>query len=104
MAKVTYITQDGERVEVEGAEGNLMEIALDNAVEGIDGSCGGVCSCQTCHLYIPVDWIGKTGKAGDDEDAVFSSNEFYKERSRLGCQIEMSEELDGLVVEVAPSY
>ena len=104
MPKVTYITKDGERIEVDNAEGNLMEIALDNAVEGIDGSCGGVCSCQTCHLYIPEDWIGKTGKAGDDEEAVLSSNEFYTDRSRLGCQIEMKDELDGLVVEVAPSY
>jgi len=104
MAKVTYITQDGNKVEVDNAEGNLMEIALDNAVEGIDGSCGGVCSCSTCHVYIPEAWKAKVGPGNDDEEAVLSSNEFNTDRSRLGCQIEMNEDLDGLVVEVAPSY
>ncbi|HAR65051.1 MAG TPA: hypothetical protein DCR55_02400 [Lentisphaeria bacterium] len=48
--KVTYITPDAETVVVENAEGSLMGIAVDNQVDGIEGACGGVCSCATCHV------------------------------------------------------
>jgi ferredoxin, 2Fe-2S len=102
MPKVTFIQQDGERVVVENAVGNLMEIAIDNNVEGITGDCGGVCSCSTCHVYIPSEWQNKVGSADDAERDTLSFNEHHKPNSRLGCQVELSTDLDGLVVEVAP--
>jgi len=102
MPKITYIQQNGEKVFVDDADGNLMEIATDNDVEGITGDCGGVCSCSTCHVYIPPQWQDKVGLAEDMELDILEFNEYQKPNSRLGCQVEMTEDLDGLEVEVAP--
>jgi 2Fe-2S ferredoxin len=102
MPKVTFIQPNGERVVVDNAAGTLMEIALDHDVDGITGNCGGVCSCSTCHVYIPPEWPSLVGGAGALELETLSFNDHQKPNSRLCCQIEMTEELDGLVVEVAP--
>ena len=102
MAQVTFIQQDGERVVVEDALGTLMEIATDHDVEGITGDCGGVCSCSTCHVYVAPEWQDKFGTAGEMEMDTLDFNEQKKPNSRLCCQMEMTEELDGLIVEVAP--
>ena len=103
MPRLTFIQQDGGKVVVENAVGNLMEIATEHDVEGITGDCGGVCSCSTCHIYIPTEWQEKIGPADDTESDTLEFNEHQKPNSRLGCQIEMTDELDGLVVEVAPA-
>jgi 2Fe-2S ferredoxin len=100
MAKVTFITPDGNKVVVENAVGTLMEIAVVNGVDGIDGSCGGVCSCGTCHVKVPRDWMAKVGPANETEQDLLNLENTRTEYSRLGCQIEMTEALDGLVVEV----
>ena len=78
-----------------------MEVATENDVEGIDGSCGGVCSCQTCHVRVKPEWVEKVGKAEETEQDLLDMEDQACERSRLCCQIEMTDELDGLVVEVA---
>jgi ferredoxin, 2Fe-2S len=103
MPKVTFITQDGSEIVVNDARGNLMEIATDNDVEGITGDCGGVCSCSTCHVYIPEEWQERVGPAEGQELDTLEFNDHRRPNSRLGCQIELSDDLDGLVVEVAPS-
>jgi len=103
MPKITFIQQNGEKVVVEDADGNLMEIATDHGVEGISGDCGGVCSCSTCHVYIPPEWQEKVGPTGDMEGDTLEFNEHQRPNSRLSCQIEMSDELNGLEVEVAPN-
>ncbi|MGJ8638119.1 MAG: 2Fe-2S iron-sulfur cluster-binding protein [Opitutaceae bacterium] len=100
MATVTFIKEDGEKVVVEDAVGSLMEIATDNDIEGIDGDCGGVCSCSTCHVKVHRDWIEKLGKVSEIETELLELEDTTDERSRLCCQIEMSEEYDGLVVEI----
>ena len=102
MAKVTYITPSGNEVVVEDAIGNLMEIAREYAVEGIEGACSGCCSCATCHVRVKPEWLDKTGRATEAEQDLIDLESDTDERSRLSCQIEMSDELDGLVVEVAP--
>jgi len=102
MPKVTFIQTNGERIVVENATGTLMEIAIDHDIEGITGDCGGVCSCSTCHVYVPPEWQGRVGEAGAMELDTLSFNDHRKPNSRLSCQIEMTEALDGLVVEVAP--
>lgn len=102
MANVTFIQQNGEKVVVEDAVGTLMEIATENDVEGITGDCGGVCSCSTCHVYVAPEWIEKLDPADELEIDTLDFNEHKKPNSRLGCQIEMTEALDQLVVEVAP--
>jgi len=102
MAKITFIQQDGEKVIVEDAVGTLMEIATDHDVEGITGDCGGVGSCSTCHVYVAPEWQNKLSNAEDLEIDTLDFNDHKKSNSRLCCQIEMSDDLDGLVVEVAP--
>ena len=102
MPKVTYIQQNEKKVVADDAVGNLMEIATHNEVEGITGDCGGVCSCSTCHVYIPPEWQDKVGPAEDIEQDTLDFNEHQKPNSRLCCQIEMTKKLDGLEVHIAP--
>ena len=102
MANVTFIKADGEEVLIENAQGTLMEIATENDIEGIDGACGGVCSCATCHVKVKAEWLEKVGKPEETEQDILDFETETDDRSRLCCQIEMSDELDGLVVEVVP--
>ncbi len=78
-----------------------MEIATQHDVKGIEGSCGGVCSCGTCHVWVQPEWLERVGQASEIERDILDLEGNGNERSRLCCQIEMSTELDGLVVEVA---
>jgi 2Fe-2S ferredoxin len=102
MAKVTFITADGKEIVEENGAGSVMEIAQQNQVPGIEGACGGCCSCATCHVRVHPDWIEKTGRATESEQDLLDLESEACDRSRLSCQIELTEELDGLVVEVAP--
>ncbi len=102
MPKVTFLTPDDSRIVVDDGHGTLMEIARDHNVEGIDGSCGGVCSCATCHVKILPEWLSRVGPADPTEQDLLDLNDGTDRRSRLSCQIEMNDKLDGLVVEVVP--
>ena len=103
MPQITYIEASGNRIVVDDAavESNLMEIATDYDVAGIEGSCGGVCSCATCHVHVAPEWMERVGPASETERDVLEFEPNNSERSRLCCQIEMTEELDGIVVAVA---
>jgi len=100
MPTVTFITADGEKSVIENAEGSLMDIAVDNDIEGIDGACGGVCSCATCHVKVPAEWRQRVGSATEAEKDIFEFEDEADESSRLGCQVELTSELDGLTVHV----
>ncbi|HCD80035.1 MAG TPA: 2Fe-2S ferredoxin, partial [Alphaproteobacteria bacterium] len=63
---------------------------------GIDADCGGECSCATCHVIVDPDWFAKTGGPSEDEEDMLDLAFGLTETSRLGCQIEMSDALDGL--------
>jgi 2Fe-2S ferredoxin len=101
MAKITFITQDDETIELEGQSGSLMALAVENGVSGIDGDCGGVCSCATCHVHVKPEQMSKTGEAGEIEKDMLELDDNANEYSRLCCQIEISDELDGLILTVA---
>ncbi len=103
MATVTFKQEDGSETKLQDVSGNLMEIAVDNDIAGITGDCGGVCSCSTCHVYVDAAWQEKVGAAGSDESDTLEFVDSCKPSSRLGCQIEVYDELNGLVVEVAPT-
>ena len=82
---------------------SLMELGKQNGVAGIMGECGGGCACATCHVYVEEDWFEKVGKPDEIEFAMLDMvADVIKDNSRLGCQIKMSPELDGLAVTVAP--
>jgi len=83
---------------------SLMELAKQNGVEGIFGDCGGGCACATCHIYVEGDWMDKVGQPDDIEFAMLDMvADVMKDNSRLGCQIKMKPELDGIAITVAPS-
>ena len=103
MAKVTYIQPDGTPRTCVNFEGmTVMHLAVGNLVDGIDALCGGVMQCGTCHCYIAPEWSERVGLPSDDEQAMLDALEGVEIRptSRLSCQIQLSEELDGLVVQV----
>lgn len=75
-----------------------MQIAKDHLVPGIDADCGGTCACGTCHVMIAQEWMGKTGRASDEELQMLDLNPEKFDTSRLACQIMVSEDLDGMVV------
>ncbi|MEH6504399.1 MAG: 2Fe-2S iron-sulfur cluster-binding protein [Cycloclasticus sp.] len=99
MIKVTYIEINGESREVEVEEGsNLMDAAVDNMIPGIDGDCGGVCACATCHVHVDAAWKNKLEPMGETEDSMLDLTDSRDESSRLACQITATAELDGLVL------
>ncbi len=100
MPKVTYVTPSGDEIVVNSEEPNLMRAAVTNQVEGILGDCGGVASCATCHVHIHPQWIDKVGPATDIEQGMLELEDNATEYSRLGCQVKLTPELDGLVVRV----
>ena len=101
MPKVTFITPDGEEKTLDCPDNtDLMSTAVDNQVEGIPGDCGGVASCATCHVHVDPEWIGKVGPATEMEKDVLEFEDNTTECSRLGCQVFMTPELDGLIVKV----
>ncbi len=105
MPRIIYIEPDGTRRELEVQVGySVMEGATMNGVEGIEAECGGACSCATCHAYIDETWLGKLQEIDGMEDAMLESASERKPNSRLTCQIQVSEDLDGLVLTVAPTY
>ena len=102
MPKVIYITPDETRHEVEVETGySIMEGAINNNIEGIVAECGGACACATCHSYVDAAWTDKIPAMDDMEDSMLDAAFERKENSRLTCQIEMSDELDGIVIHVA---
>lgn len=102
MPKITYISPDGTKKDVEVKVGyTVMEGAIDNGVDGIVAECGGACACATCHSYIDAAWIDKLPPMDDMEDSMLDVAFERRDNSRLTCQIEVKEEYDGLVVHVA---
>ncbi|MEL6300544.1 MAG: 2Fe-2S iron-sulfur cluster-binding protein [Pseudomonadota bacterium] len=101
MPKIIFIEND-EHKEVEVDTGyTVMEAAVNNGVNSILAECGGACACATCHAYIDAAWVNKLPPMDDMEDSMLDAAYERKDSSRLTCQIEVTDELDGLVVHVA---
>jgi 2Fe-2S ferredoxin len=99
VASVTYITFHGKEQKVVLESGvSLMEGAIQNDVEGIESICGGNCYCGMCRLFVAADWRGRVGEAGEFELPVLEGFGDHGPGARLGCQIKVSDELNGLVV------
>ena len=101
MAKITYITHDGEEYKVDADVGStVMETAVRAMVPGIDAECGGACACATCHVYVDQGWREAVGKPSPMEEDMLDFAYEVQDGSRLSCQIKVSDALDGLVVRV----
>ncbi|MGH8968342.1 MAG: 2Fe-2S iron-sulfur cluster-binding protein [Actinomycetes bacterium] len=101
MPKVTFVDRDGSQRTIDATVGDsVMATAVRNGVPGIVGECGGNCSCATCHVYVDEDFLTLVGPPGDLEDDMLDlAASDRRPSSRLSCQIEVTDELDGLSVD-----
>ena len=101
MAKITYIEHNGKEHTINVDNGlTVMEGAVQNDIPGIDADCGGSMACATCHVYVKEDWFNKLPKKEDGEEDMLDMAFEPKKNSRLSCQIIVSDELDGLTVNI----
>lgn len=98
MPKLTFIERNGEKREVDAPTGlSVMEVAHKYNVD-IEGACEGSLACSTCHVIVDPEWFDKLSEPSEDEEDMLDLAFGLEKTSRLGCQIVMSEALDGLVV------
>ncbi len=99
MTKITYIEFNGKSHTVDVANGlSVMEGAVQNDIPGIDADCGGGMACATCHVYVKEDWFNKINEKTEGEDDMLDQAFEPSKFSRLSCQIQISDDIDGLVV------
>ena len=99
--KVHITDLEGNTKEIEGTIGwTLMEIIRDGGMP-IKAECGGACACATCHVYVAEEWIDLTGERTEEEEDMIDLALDVQDGSRLACQIELTEALDGLKVTLA---
>ena len=99
MPEITLIEFNGQEHTIDAQVGkSLMQNALDNLVPGIDADCGGACACGTCHCFVQEEWGEATGEADAMEEAMLGMRPDRAETSRLSCQIEVADTMDGMVV------
>ena len=104
MPAITYIEFDGTGYHVDVAVGNsVMEGALNNMIDGVVAECGGCCVCCTCHCMIDPEWSKIVGDANDDENELLEMLDVREPTSRLSCQVQVSAEMDGMVVRLPES-
>ncbi|MCA1222508.1 2Fe-2S iron-sulfur cluster-binding protein [Streptomyces sp. 8L] len=101
---MTYTDSSGRAYTVDASVGeSVMAAAVKNGVPGIVAECGGNCSCATCHVYVGEGFAQLVGAPGDmEEDLLDMAVSERRDTSRLSCQIRVTEELDGLTVEIPP--
>ena len=103
MPSITFLLKDGSQKQVDAALGlSLMEVAVKEGIEAIEGACGGGLACATCHLYVHPDFKDKTmpedGDISEDEEDMLDLAFDIRNSSRLCCQIIVTEELEGLTI------
>ncbi len=98
MPKITFVSPDGARKEIDAPEGlSVLEIAHNNDID-LEGACEGSLACSTCHVIVDDAWFDKPDEAQEEEEDMLDLAFALTHTSRLGCQIKMTPELDGLVV------
>lgn len=100
MAKITFISHDGAEQVVDIPTGwTVMQGAVQNGVDGIEGECGGSCACATCHCYVDESFAGSLpAPTQTEEEMLECTSSERKPNSRLSCQIKVTPELDGLTL------
>lgn len=103
MPKLIVVDRSGTEKEVEATTGlSVMENIRDAGFDELLALCGGCCSCATCHVIVDDSWTVQVGSPSEDENDLLDSSDHRVAASRLSCQIEMSDKLDGLRVIIAP--
>ena len=99
MPTITLVQHDGTSHTITAENGkSLMQNAVDNAVPGIDADCGGACACGTCHCFIGEQWREAAGDACAMEESMLNMRPDRADSSRLSCQIDVTDAMNGLVV------
>lgn len=99
MGHIAFVTHDGNSHEAAIVEGqSLMQIATNNGIPGIDGDCGGVCACGTCHVILDSQWTQHTGQPSSEEEQMLTLAPERQKTSRLACQVKVTEQMDGMTV------
>jgi len=103
MPKLVVVNRAGEEKEIEAASGvSVMETIRDNGFDELLALCGGCCSCATCHVYVDPAFADKVTSLSEDENDLLDSTDHRQDNSRLSCQLQMSDDLSGLKVTIAP--
>ena len=101
MPTITLVQHDGARHVIEAEIGkSLMQNAVENFVPGIDADCGGACACGTCHCFVEEEWRPAAGEACALEESMLDMRPDRADSSRLSCQIDVCEDMDGLIVQL----
>ncbi len=103
MPKLVVVNRAGEETTVEAGAGlSVMEAIRDNGFDELLALCGGCCSCATCHIHVDAAWADKLPEMSEDENDLLDSSDYRGATSRLSCQIQLTDALDGLKVTIAP--
>ncbi|MDT9013148.1 MAG: hypothetical protein RL671_631 [Pseudomonadota bacterium] len=103
MPKLVVVNRAGEEKTVDAAAGlSVMEAIRDNGFDELLALCGGCCSCATCHIHVDAGWADKLPAMSEDENDLLDSSDHRNATSRLSCQIQLTDDLDGLKVAIAP--
>ena len=101
MTKIIYIEHNGKEHIIDVQNGlTVMEGAVQNDIPGIDADCGGSMACATCHVYVKDEWYNKLDEKSEGEDDMIDQAYEPKKNSRLSCQLIVSDDLDGLTVNI----
>ena len=103
MPKLVVVNRSGEESTVEAGEGlSVMEAIRDNGFDELLALCGGCCSCATCHIFVDPAFADKLPAMSEDENDLLESSDHRGATSRLSCQVQLTSDLDGLRVTIAP--
>ena len=103
MANIFVVDRAGNEHTLEVDNGLSVMEPLRELDDGVEALCGGMCSCATCHVFIESEWFAKLPERQDDELELLEDTECFQEgQSRLACQVEMSDQLDGMRLTIAP--
>ena len=104
MARISFRSASGATFEIDATPGEtLMSQAKARGVPGIDADCGGSMVCGTCHVFIDPPWLDTLPPASAGEAALVEYGLYPRETSRLSCQLIVTEQMDGMTVEIPPA-
>jgi 2Fe-2S ferredoxin len=103
MPKIVVTDRDGNVHEVDGRSGLKLMETLRELDYGVLAICGGLCSCATCHVFVSTEWFEKLPpRQSDEQELLVELSHYDPERSRLSCQLELTDQMDGIEITIAP--
>jgi len=100
LVSVNFVTADGQRVSAQGTAGDRLLAVAQAAGMPLEGTCEGQMACSTCHVILPADWFAKLPEASMDEEDMLDLAAGVTRTSRLSCQIELTDDLEGIEVHI----